>query len=43
MEVEAVEKFGISARLLQEYLDKIKNGEKIIAIAGEFSSGKSTF
>lgn len=43
MEVEAVEKFGISARLLQEYLDKIKNGDKIIAIAGEFSSGKSTF
>ncbi|MDM0963027.1 dynamin family protein [Clostridium perfringens] len=43
MKIEELSKFGIDDKLVKEYLDKVKNGEKIIAVTGSFSSGKSTF
>lgn len=43
MKIEELSKFGIDNKLVKEYLDKVKNGEKIIAVTGSFSSGKSTF
>lgn len=43
MKIEELSKFGIDDKLVKEYLYKVKNGEKIIAVTGSFSSGKSTF
>ena len=36
-------KFDIDPVEIESYLDKLKNQESIVTIAGEFSSGKSTF
>lgn len=43
MQLENLKKFGIDEKIVKEYVDKVKNGEKIIAVTGTFSSGKSTF
>ncbi|MBN7575332.1 hypothetical protein C1H57_09125 [Clostridium sp. 2-1] len=43
MEINDFSKYGISEELIREYINKINNGDKIIAVTGEFSSGKSTF
>lgn len=43
MNIKDIEKYGVDSSVVEEYINKIKNGDKIIAVAGEFSSGKSTF
>lgn len=43
MDIKKLSKYGISEDLINEYINKINNGDKIIAVTGEFSSGKSTF
>lgn len=43
MNIDDIGKFGVEPTLINEYIEKIKNGDKIVAVAGEFSSGKSTF
>ncbi|MPQ44316.1 dynamin family protein [Clostridium tarantellae] len=43
MDMEQLEKFNINPKEIQKYIDKINNSEKVVAITGEFSSGKTTF
>ena len=43
LEIKSIYKFGLNPEGIYEYLEKIKNEEKIIAVTGEFSSGKSSF
>lgn len=43
MNINEMDRFGIEPSLINEYIEKIDKGDKIVAVAGEFSSGKSTF
>ena len=43
MEIKIVSKYGINEGIIKEYIEKVENQEKIIAVSGEFSAGKSTF
>ena len=43
MEIKIASKYGINEEIIKEYVEKVKNQEKIIAVSGEFSAGKSTF
>lgn len=43
MDIKDIEKYGVDPSVIKQYIEKAKNGDKIVAVAGEFSSGKSTF
>ena len=43
MDIKDIEKYGVDPSVIKHYIEKAKNGDKIVAVAGEFSSGKSTF
>lgn len=43
MKIRDLIKFDIDPMEIEEYLNKFKNNEAIVSIAGEFSAGKSTF
>ena len=43
MRVEDSIKYNIQSKDVKYYLDKIKNNESLVAITGEFSSGKTCF
>lgn len=38
-----LEKIGIKPKIVEKYIERVKNGERIITIAGRFSAGKSSF
>lgn len=43
MDINNLNKYGINENIINEYINKVKNGDRIIAVTGEFSAGKSTF
>lgn len=43
MDSSILKELGINKNLIKDYIGRVKNGDRIVTVAGRFSSGKSSF